>query len=388
MADTDKMWLSALTIPAGATWGAKLPIRGKVPPNFVNVAAWDSVGTKVGADVKPLADHSFRMTIDTAKMAMGTDTVIVAAFTVPAGQPGGQSQSASLKLSTTAAQSTPAPAQSTSAPSQSTPTPTPAPTSDGPAAGMKLVFEETFDKPLDTANRWWVGPKPDGGQWSGAHFVRPDEPEFSKVYVVKDGQLSIRAFHDDNYRDPDGWGRKWYSGQMSSCFPGGKVTGGAQNGYFEARMKVPFSNGAWPGFWFLAGYTGFPQASDPGGIEIDFEFYGDARDVISTGIHDWPGNTGQDAEAAKFDQGVDFSRPGPDYTKDFHTFGMLLTPTEVVMYADRVEFKRYRRPSRSPTTPFFALLDLAIQENHGVDIPAAGGYVELLVDYVRIWQAP
>lgn len=257
-----------------------------------------------------------------------------------------------------------------------------------PYAGMKLVLNEDFDTALDTLGRWWTGPKQDGGQWGGAHFVDPQDPLAADVYKIGDSCLTISAYHDPNYRDPDGWNRKWYSGQITACRPPIEVQAGVLRGYYEMKAKLPKWNGAWPAFWFCAAYDD-PRltSSDKGGIEVDIEMYGTDTAVVTCNVHDWPGNTGEDAEAAKNNDGVHFLRPIADYSDDFHLYGMKFTDDELICYFDNVEIQRMPMPKRAQHTRFWPIVDLAIREEGTIDIPAPGQAVSMMVDHVRIWDA-
>ncbi|MCJ2011950.1 family 16 glycosylhydrolase [Methylobacterium sp. J-076] len=253
----------------------------------------------------------------------------------------------------------------------------------GPSTeGMKLVFEDTFDgTELDLA-KWYPGPKPDGGQWGGAHFVGANEVGFAKVYIVKDGMLTLRAHHDPAYKDPEKWGRTWYSGQVSSAFPNKRISAAIRTGYIETRAKFPKNKGSWPGFWMISADTGTPGAKDPGGTEADvFEFYGDAPGKFSSNVIDWPGASGRKPAG----QQLVWTETGADLTAGFHTYGARLTQKEMIVYFDHKEVKRLTLPRPDTTGPFIVLLDNAIHTDSGVDVPPSG-YADAVFDYVRVWS--
>lgn len=248
---------------------------------------------------------------------------------------------------------------------------------------MKLVFEDTFDGDhLDLA-KWFPGPKPDGGQWGGAHFVSVQDSRFPTVYLVKDGTLTLRAHHDPQFADPEHWGRTWYSGQVSTAFPDKPAPSAIRTGYIETRARFPRNKGSWPGFWMLAPDLEPTTAPDPGGVEIDgFEFYGDAVSKFSSGVIYWPGKTGRPSEPGK----LLWTDTHPDLTEGFHTYGVQITQTEVIVFFDRKEVQRMPLPRTKTVGKFFVLLDNAIHTDHGVDIPASG-YADATFDYVRVWSA-
>lgn len=247
---------------------------------------------------------------------------------------------------------------------------------------MKLVFEDNFDGEALDLTKWFPGPKPDGGQWGGAHFVGAQEIGFSKVYIVKGGTLTLRAHHDAQFKDPEGWGRTWYGGQVSTAFPRKPAPSAIRKGYIETRAKFPRNKGSWPGFWMLAGDTEPTTASDPGGVEIDgFEFYGDAVTKFSSGAIYWPGNTGRPSAPAK----INWTDTKIDLTNDFHVYGVRITDREVIIYFDHKEVQRVVLPRPDTVGKFYVLLDNAIHTDSGVDVPASG-YADAVFDYVRIWS--
>lgn len=248
---------------------------------------------------------------------------------------------------------------------------------------MKLVFEDNFDgTSLDLA-KWFPGPKPDGGQWGGAHFVTAQETGFTSVYIVKDGTLTLRAHYDPKYKDPENWGRTWYGGEVSTAFPHKPAPSAIRKGYIETRAKFPRNKGSWPGFWMLGPDTEPTTAADPGGVEIDgLEFYGDAISKFSSGVIYWPGKTGRPSEPGK----LVWTDTGADLTQDFHTYGVQITDTEVIVYFDRKEVQRLPLPRTKTVGKFYVLLDNAIHTDSGVDVPPSG-YADAVFDYVRVWSA-
>ncbi|GJE40466.1 glycoside hydrolase family 16 protein [Methylobacterium persicinum] len=249
---------------------------------------------------------------------------------------------------------------------------------------MKLVFDENFDGDSLDLTKWYPGPKPDGGQWGGAHFVTSHETGFTSVYIVKDGMLTLRAHHDPNYKDPENWGRTWYSGEVSTAFPRKPSPTAIRKGYIETRAKFPKNKGSWPAFWMLGNDTEPTKATDPGGIEIDaLEFYGDSVGFFSSGAIYWPGKTGNEAEKGQ----LLWTNTKEDLTADFHVYGVQITDTEVIIYFDRKEVQRLKLPRAKTAGKFFVLLDNAIHTDSGVDVPPSG-YADAVFDYVRVWEDP
>lgn len=254
------------------------------------------------------------------------------------------------------------------------------------ATGMKLVFWEDFEGTTLDTTKWFAGPKPEGdsGQWGGAYFVKQGDPQFKDVYHIEDGKLRIRAFHDPNFQDPSRWGRKWFSGQISSAFPGSRVTGAARRGYFVARMKMPDNPGAWSAFWMLNTQS-INKALGKGAVEIDVvEAYGhDSSNYMAT-IHDWKEQIKPD-DAEKNTSGL---LRGANLTTGYHDYAALVTDVEVVWYFDGIEIFRHPlyRSKDATMGEFFVLLDLVISQDWPVKIPA-NNQIDLFIDSVRIYSA-
>jgi hypothetical protein len=274
---------------------------------------------------------------------------------------------------------------------------TTAPPRPSAAEGMRLIFRDDFEGPLDPT-RWYFGPKPDGGQWGGAHFVSKDEPQFSAVYHVQDGVLRIRAHHDLTYQDPEKWGwkepgpknpmpadqawkpgRTWYSGQLALAFPDGHATAAVRKGYFEVRAKLPATPGAWSAPLWLLNVPSIKQQKSS--VEIDIEAYGAFPTHWNPSIHDW-GPGGHPHAYLTGDLTVG------DITTDFHAYGIQITETEVIWYFDDKEV--FRKPLYRAADPtlgkFFPIMDLAISYDWPVQIPPSG-HIDLLIDRISVYSA-
>lgn len=257
--------------------------------------------------------------------------------------------------------------------------------SPAPAAGMRLVFEDDFSGTALDLKKWYPGPKPNGGQWGGAFFVDdPSDPAFADAYHVEGGVLRLRARYDAAYRDPQGYGRKWRGAEISTAFPNGSVSGAARHGYFEARMKLPYGEGAWPAWWMLNAAGILKKPGSPGDVEIDvLEAYGQwiKRGGYLITIHDFDGPANAQFHSDHITNTVDLSA-------EFHDYGCLFTATEVIMYFDAKEIVRAPLPKAATVDKFFALLDMSIDNDPSrrVAVPTTRVY-DLLVQHVRIWSA-
>ncbi len=145
-----------------------------------------------------------------------------------------------------------------------------------------------------------------------------------------------------------------------------------QYGYWEARCKVPAGRGLWPAFWMLP-YDKWPP-------EIDvLEILGHEPDRVymtnhynnELGVHEGNGT----------------SYKGPDFSADFHDFGVLWRPDSIVWYVDGVV--RHRSGVGVPQEPFYILANLAVGGNWpGAPDSATVFPCSFDIDHIAVWQYP
>lgn len=142
-------------------------------------------------------------------------------------------------------------------------------------------------------------------------------------------------------------GGAWHSGVLTSV--DGKGVGFSQMyGYFEIRAKLPPGPGTWPAFWMLS-RSNLVTHRDIGEIDI-FEQYGHFPNGFCTTYHDW---------SAKTTPYYNCKNPTPDLTRDFHTWGLLWTASEMVVYFDDVEINRTATPGAMHQA-YYLLVDLGL----------------------------
>ncbi|MDH3643081.1 MAG: family 16 glycosylhydrolase [Gammaproteobacteria bacterium] len=156
-------------------------------------------------------------------------------------------------------------------------------------------------------------------------------------------------------------------------------------GRIESRLKVPQGTGIWPAFWSLGtdiDLVGWPQTG-----EIDFmEFVGRLPEEIFGTIHG-PGYSG----GASFGNIFDFGEP---VFNDFHTFAVEWEPDSINWYVDGHLYHTATPADVAPNEwvfndPVFLLLNVAVGGNFGGAVgPDLVPPQSLLVDYVRVYQAP
>ncbi|MFN3707336.1 carbohydrate binding domain-containing protein [Microcella sp.] len=158
-----------------------------------------------------------------------------------------------------------------------------------------------------------------------------------------------------------------------------------QYGRMESRVMVPGGTGIWPAVWSLG--TDFREVGWPQTGEIDImEFVGRLPNEIFGTIHG-PGYAG----GQSFGNVYDFGEPVPGR---WLTFTVDWTPEEIVWYVEGIEYHRATPADVAPNEwvfehPFSLLTNVAVGGNFGgplgddLELPAS-----MLVDYVRVYQAP
>lgn len=229
----------------------------------------------------------------------------------------------------------------------------------------ELAFDEPFDT-LDVSARGpgtrWIAHTPWNGDFGDALFVDPT-PGFP--FTVEDGILRIEA-----RKEADGL---WRSGLLSSTDPSGQGFQ-MEYGYFEMRAKMPPGPGVWPAFWLI--YNRSPESS----LEIDvIEYYGHAPDIYHSVLKVWPKKDTVEEVTHAFMHTV----PWGTLVDEYHDYGVLVTPEEIIFYLDRKEMARAPAPVEH-MGPLFILLNLALGSGFPIDHTKNPSY--MYVDYVRAYR--
>jgi beta-glucanase (GH16 family) len=250
--------------------------------------------------------------------------------------------------------------------------------------GYKMIFDDEFNGTSLDLSKWQVGTNPSDQQWgSDSYFVtsKPsDAAMFPQVYIEKGGTLTIRAHYQANFVDPTHWGRKWYSGMITTAFADGRPPSAVfRRGYVEIRQKFPAGKGVWPANWACNLKSVQPGGDPLGVIELDgLEAYGIDMTVFHTTIHNW--KNGKDVASV-----MATARHLPDLTADFHTYGYLVGDKDVQVYLDGVVVNKV--PLYRPDTldKFYWMFNLAMGGGFPVPVPASGQY-DMQIDYIRIYS--
>jgi beta-glucanase (GH16 family) len=247
--------------------------------------------------------------------------------------------------------------------------------------GYDLVWADEFDTrsilPGDASGstKWYAGAQ--GGPYGAAAVGYGPRDD---VYIVSNGILTIRAHA---YTDDRGVRTgNWYSGHLQTVNTKGEGFA-IQEGYFEARMKVPASMGAWPAFWLKHRNKWLdPKATN---IEFDIiEWYGGDWYGAHHTVHIGDGATRR--YWSDYERVTDTSGRLVNLSDDWHTYGALVTRDWFIVYLDRLEIGRFPMVEVL-RTPLYPQLTLSIlkEPTTGVVSPAAVSPMDLQVDYVRVY---
>lgn len=254
-------------------------------------------------------------------------------------------------------------------------------------SGMKLVFEDDFDKELDRSVWKTTADRPErrGGYWS-------DEQCFTE-----NGNLIIRTEYKKNGKYGDGW----YTGTCST-----QGLSEYKYGYFEVKCKAPAAEGLWSAFWLQSESMADNNGTDGGrgGAEIDVmesPYYNDpvntANAYRNTTIHtvhvDGYGKLYHNKRSY-------FYRPDKNMYNEFNTYGLLWTEKEYVFYINGRE--TWRTDFGVSQVPEFLWLSVEIAGNGNADpenrnnkFTWAGDIrnnpeecmpADFVIDYIRVYQ--
>ena len=210
----------------------------------------------------------------------------------------------------------------------------------------------------------WTAHTPWGGDFGDARFADPgpDGP-----FKVQDGILSITASKDREGR--------WRSGLIAAADASGAGKG-TRYGYFEVRMKMPPGPGTWPAFWLAALK---PASASEGNVEIDIiEYYGQFTSAYQAVVHVWYKDPAKKRGTAE-----KIIVPDSSLVRDFHTFGVDVSPQAIVFFFDRKPVWSHPTPPELDG-PLYPLVNLAL--GSGWPIDQTPNPSTLLVDYVRVYK--
>lgn len=243
---------------------------------------------------------------------------------------------------------------------------------------IKAEYEEVFLDNFDTFNS-------DNWTFEGSRTNRNNELQTyadsldDGNITIENGCLNIVAKKEDRN------GKNYTSASIKSQ---GKVS--YKYGIFEIRARLPEGNGMWPAFW-LMGETNFYDISlwpITGEIDIMESICGkDGDNKVYSTIH-YGGNL---FTGSLYRDGGNYTLQNDTFNNDYHTFGVVITDSQMLFYVDDVIHTRIDiRDSKYDTFRTydkFMLINLAIggewAGNPDDSTPFPNTYS---IDYVKIYQ--
>lgn len=241
------------------------------------------------------------------------------------------------------------------------------------------VWADEFDQPdgtqLDpeywnystgTGNRGW------GNNESQTYTDRPEN------VFIEDGKLVIQAI-EEKYM-----GAKYTSARVNTM-----VKAEFTYGRFEARAKLPNTQGIWPAIWMMPTLSKYGNWPASGEIDI-MEFIGSEPDQVHGSLHfgnphTYHTESYQSPEGEYFDQ-------------NFHIFVVEWEPDQIRWYLDGQLFQQvssdewFTSYKNAPETapfdqPFHLILNVAVGGNWpGYPDESSTFPQRMTVDYVRVYQ--
>lgn len=241
----------------------------------------------------------------------------------------------------------------------------------------KLVWEDDFNGPQLDWSKWEIEVNAFGGgnQELQLYTDRTDNVR------IEEGCLILEAHHQRT--GIAGTERDYSSGRIRS-----KRRGDWTYGRFEVRAQMPAGQGLWPAIWMLPSDETYGTWASSGEVDI-LEFKGQERDTIWGTLHyggSWPANR---------HSGKTLKRPETDFTREFHTFGLVwkegefqwLLDGEVWQTQSRWDSENARYPAPFDH-PFHLVLNLAVGGGFAGNPDASTQFpAQFRIDSVRVFQA-
>jgi beta-glucanase (GH16 family) len=185
-------------------------------------------------------------------------------------------------------------------------------------------------------------------------------------FSIADGILTIKAWKQDTGR--------WRSGLLAAADRRGRGFG-TQYGYFEMRAKFPPGKGTWPAFWLV---PLVPVGSIDASVEIDvIEYYGHQDDRFQSVLH-----VHSDDPSVKRSKGTSTQVHGESLINQFNTYGVDISPSNIVMFLNGEEYWRQPTPPELRYS-MYPIVNLALGSGWPIDETPNPSLME--VDYVHVY---
>lgn len=220
--------------------------------------------------------------------------------------------------------------------------------------GWVLIWQDEFESNCLDSSKWniedWAAEKNNELQYYSPNNVK-----------VEDGVLKLIS-KKEQFK-----GKDYTSGAVHTQGKFNFLYGKA-----EMRTKVPAGQGMFPAFWMMTDKenTWLPE------IDI-LEMLGHQPDQVWMVSH-WLGEDGKL-------KSVSDTFKGPDFSKDFHTFGIEWTPASITWFIDGME--RFTISRNIPSEEMYLYLNTAVGGNWpGAPDQTTVFPVSFEIDYVRVYQ--
>lgn len=240
--------------------------------------------------------------------------------------------------------------------------------------GYVKVFSEEFDRMSIDESLWssrhlW-GKDLIINQEQQFYVDILDNPEFGVTPFKFNGdKLTIEATRTPDWLRENSKQQQYLSGVLTTF---GKFQ--MRYGYVEMRAMVPSGKGLWPAFWL---HHANNWGSRP---EIDImELLAENPRMVYQTYHYYD-------EQGELQSSDSYEVPGPDYSSDFHTYGMLWEPNKITWYVDGVKTHVYESDKVS-NEDMYLLINLALGGTWGASPDSSTPFpAQYQIDYVRAYQ--
>ncbi len=290
---------------------------------------------------------------------------------------------ASTPTPTPASTPTPTPTPASTPTPTPTPSPTPTPTLNSTIPqGYTLIFSDEFNYPVSIdpistnstfASKWFYDTSicdSSAGAWPG-----------NNVQTDGNSNLVIKVSGSSNG-----------GGIISSCDMKGNIREAFLYGYFEFRVKAPHTNqvsGVGWDIWLSGANTWPPEIDLTESGSGPVNKYGGINQIMST-LHWAPDNQNEQNEYIYYDtHGNITTTPTSnpvDLSNDYHTYGLLWTPSYVSISLDGVQIAKWT--ANIPQDYLYIVMSASNPGTVGLNPPASSNIYPsyMYVDYVRVYQ--
>jgi beta-glucanase (GH16 family) len=234
------------------------------------------------------------------------------------------------------------------------------------------TFEDNFTGPLGAPPHpaLWVN---ETGRWTDNDELETYTASPLNSYLDGEGHLVLEAHAVPTAPGEYTSARLTTQGRFSQY-----------GGCFEARIRLNPQAGLWPAWWMIG--ANYPDVGWPACGEIDMleQYGGLTPPYIESTVHVPDGHGGVRDPV----MGVTYE--DMPLTPGWHTYRLWWTPELLRFTMDGVHYLAVTPQTGwtySAGVPMFMILNLAVGGTGGGDVPADFSSAQMLVDYVRAWEA-